>query len=34
MTTGGHFEQEDLALYAMHGSTPAEAALVRAHLAE
>jgi hypothetical protein len=32
MTTGGHFEQEDLALYAMHGSTPAEAALVRAHL--
>jgi hypothetical protein len=34
MTTGGHFEQEDLALHAMHGSTPAEAALVRAHLAE
>ncbi len=34
MTTGGHFEQEDLALYAMHSSTPAEGALVLAHLDE
>jgi anti-sigma-K factor RskA len=32
MTTGGHLELEDIALYAMHGSPPAEAALVRAHL--
>lgn len=34
MTSGGHFEQEDLALYAMHGSSPAETAQVRAHLDE
>jgi anti-sigma factor RsiW len=32
MTTGGHIEQEDLALYAMNGATPAESAAVRSHL--
>jgi anti-sigma-K factor RskA len=32
MTTGGHIKQEDLALYAMNGASPAESAAVRLHL--
>jgi anti-sigma-K factor RskA len=32
MNPGGHIEQEDLALYAMNGASPAESALVRSHL--
>jgi anti-sigma-K factor RskA len=32
MNSGGHIEQEDLALYAMNGTTPAESAVVCSHL--